>query len=41
MLFRSPYVKGLREGAWVFYDSDGKLDSERTGNYSAGLRVGA
>ena len=35
------YAQGLREGTWAFYTSDGKLDAERSGTYSAGVRVGA
>lgn len=34
------YEQGLREGAWVFYTAAGDIDAARTGNYSAGERLG-
>lgn len=33
------YLHGEREGAWVFFHSDGSIDAERTGTYVQGKRV--
>ena len=33
------YRDGLREGAWVFFKTDGSIDNERTGSYVQGKRV--
>ena len=35
------YAAGLREGPWMFWHADGTLDTERTGEYREGQRVGA
>jgi antitoxin component YwqK of YwqJK toxin-antitoxin module len=33
------YRAGVREGAWVFFKSDGTIDLERTGTYANGSRL--
>jgi antitoxin component YwqK of YwqJK toxin-antitoxin module len=33
------YQDGYREGRWMFWNEDGSLDQERSGDYQAGQRV--
>jgi antitoxin component YwqK of YwqJK toxin-antitoxin module len=36
---RGTFAAGRREGEWEFFDEDGEEDVERSGRYSAGVRV--